>query len=97
MSIGRRILWTIKIYFVGDHSVRIWDRRTAYPQVVIAAHNAEVLTCDWSKYDQVLEFFSLSGATIGLSNLCEAEVFAQINSDENSILQYLHFYCNRLR
>ena len=38
---------------IGDQSLRVWDRRTAFPQIVIPAHNAEILTCDWSKYDQV--------------------------------------------
>lgn len=36
----------------GDQSLRVWDRRTGFPQIVIPAHNAEILTCDWSKYDQ---------------------------------------------
>ena len=41
------------LYILGDGTLRIWDRRTAYPQTVIPAHQTEVLTCDWNKYDQV--------------------------------------------
>lgn len=37
---------------VGDHTVRIWDTGTPGQVQVIAGHGGEVLTCDWSKYDQ---------------------------------------------
>lgn len=40
----------------GDKTVRIWDKRTAYPQINISAHVSEVLTCDWNKYDQNMIF-----------------------------------------
>ncbi len=40
--------------FSGDGTVRVWDSSKTYmAQMVIPAHQAEVLTCDWSKYDQV--------------------------------------------
>lgn len=38
----------------GDNTVRLWDRRKPESSVVsIAAHEGEVLTCDWCKYNQV--------------------------------------------
>lgn len=38
----------------GDGTLRVWDSGKPHmAQVVIPAHQAEVLTCDWSKYDQV--------------------------------------------
>ena len=40
--------------FAGDHTLRIWDMKKSYmPQIVIPAHNEEILSCDWSKYDRV--------------------------------------------
>ena len=40
--------------YVGDQTVRVWDVRNSHtPQTVIPAHASEILTCDWSKYDQV--------------------------------------------
>jgi peroxin-7 len=48
------------IFFVilGDQTLRLWDvRKPDIPINVIPAHNAEILTCDWSKYDQVILFF----------------------------------------
>ncbi|WAR09345.1 PEX7-like protein [Mya arenaria] len=36
----------------GDKTLRVWDRRTPQPQCTIQAHEGEVLTCDWNKYDQ---------------------------------------------
>mgnify|MGYP000172734378 CR=1 FL=1 len=54
------MLYTTRVAFTdlcgiitGDQTVCIWDRRTALPQFSIPAHQAEVLTCDWNKYDQV--------------------------------------------
>ena len=39
---------------IGDKTLRIWDAKKTYmPQVAIPAHNQEVLTVDWCKYDQV--------------------------------------------
>ena len=46
--------------------MRVWDKRTAYPQVAIAAHNAEVLTCDWGKYDQVMYLYFKSLSVVQL-------------------------------
>ncbi|KAL3882792.1 hypothetical protein ACJMK2_029099 [Sinanodonta woodiana] len=41
----------------GDHTLRIWDaRQPQFAQTVIPAHNAEVLTCDWCRYDKNLLF-----------------------------------------
>ncbi|VDI20948.1 Hypothetical predicted protein [Mytilus galloprovincialis] len=41
----------------GDQTLRIWDvRKPEFPSNVIPAHNAEILTCDWSKYDQNIVF-----------------------------------------
>ncbi|XP_002735592.1 peroxisomal targeting signal 2 receptor-like [Saccoglossus kowalevskii] len=39
----------------GDRTVRVWDiKKPQMANLVIATGNAEVLTCDWSKYDQNL-------------------------------------------
>ena len=41
---------------IGDQTLRIWDSKKSYmAQMVIPAHNSEIITCDWSKYDQVRE------------------------------------------
>ena len=38
----------------GDHTLRIWDiKRPQSARIVIPAGNAEIITCDWNKYDQV--------------------------------------------
>jgi len=39
---------------LGDHTLRIWDVSTPpRAQQTIRAHDGEVLTCDWAKYDVV--------------------------------------------
>lgn len=37
----------------GDQTLRIWDVKTPGVKLVIPAHQAEVLSCDWCKYDEV--------------------------------------------
>ena len=40
------------MFFTADGTARVWDCRKAYmPQCVICAHDTEILSCDWSKYD----------------------------------------------
>nr|KAF6462726.1 peroxisomal biogenesis factor 7 [Molossus molossus] len=38
----------------GDHTLRIWDAKTAGVRIVVPAHQAEILTCDWCKYNENL-------------------------------------------
>ena len=37
----------------GDDTIRIWNTNTPNPAQVIAGGGGEILTCDWTKYDQV--------------------------------------------
>ena len=44
----------MNVWLLGDQTLRVWDVRKLYmAQVIIPAHSSEVLSCDWSKYDQV--------------------------------------------
>ena len=44
----------IIIEIVGDNTLRIWDiSAPPHAQQTIRAHDGEVLTCDWAKYDVV--------------------------------------------
>ena len=44
----------IIIEIVGDNTLRIWDiSAPPHAQQTIRAHDGEVLTCDWAKYDMV--------------------------------------------
>eukprot|EP00118_Oscarella_pearsei_P000722 m.5642 g.5642 ORF g.5642 m.5642 type:complete len:168 (+) comp13713_c0_seq2:478-981(+) len=36
---------------VGDCNLRMWSVNSPFPVQVIRCHDAEVLSCDWSKYD----------------------------------------------
>jgi peroxin-7 len=48
----------------GDGSLKIWSSHSPQrPSLSVKAHNAEVLTCDWCKYDQNL---LATGASDGL-------------------------------
>uniref|UniRef100_A0A5F9CUV9 Peroxin-7 n=1 Tax=Oryctolagus cuniculus TaxID=9986 RepID=A0A5F9CUV9_RABIT len=38
----------------GDQTLRIWDVKTTGVRIVIPAHQAEVLSCDWCKYNENL-------------------------------------------
>ncbi|MEE6509486.1 hypothetical protein FKM82_026433 [Ascaphus truei] len=38
----------------GDQTLRIWDVKSPVSKIVIPAHQAEILSCDWCKYDQNL-------------------------------------------
>ncbi|XP_034756661.1 peroxisomal biogenesis factor 7 [Etheostoma cragini] len=37
----------------GDGTLRVWDVKSAACRLAIPAHKAEILSCDWCKYDQV--------------------------------------------
>nr|XP_029138699.1 peroxisomal targeting signal 2 receptor-like [Labrus bergylta] len=36
----------------GDGTLRVWDVKAAACRLTIPAHKAEILSCDWCKYDQ---------------------------------------------
>uniref|UniRef100_A0A674P771 Peroxin-7 n=1 Tax=Takifugu rubripes TaxID=31033 RepID=A0A674P771_TAKRU len=36
----------------GDGTLRVWDVKRAACRLAVPAHQAEILTCDWCKYDQ---------------------------------------------
>lgn len=38
---------------LGDGTLRVWDMKRAVCRLAVPAHSAEILTCDWCKYDQV--------------------------------------------
>ncbi|XP_077145402.1 peroxisomal biogenesis factor 7 isoform X2 [Ranitomeya variabilis] len=40
----------------GDQTLRIWDVKTPVSKLVIPAHQAEILSCDWCKYDEFSPF-----------------------------------------
>ncbi|XP_064412120.1 peroxisomal biogenesis factor 7 isoform X2 [Latimeria chalumnae] len=40
----------------GDHTLRVWDVKSAGARLVIPGHQAEILSCDWCKYDQFSPF-----------------------------------------
>ena len=45
---------SVIIEIVGDNTLRIWDiSAPPHAQQTIQAHDGEVLTCDWAKYDVV--------------------------------------------
>lgn len=37
----------------GDQTLRIWDVKTTGVRTVVPAHQAEILSCDWCKYNEV--------------------------------------------
>ncbi|KAL6039247.1 hypothetical protein STEG23_024140, partial [Scotinomys teguina] len=37
-----------------DQTLRIWDVKTAGVRIVIPAHQTEILSCDWCKYNENL-------------------------------------------
>ncbi|XP_015224498.1 PREDICTED: peroxisomal targeting signal 2 receptor-like, partial [Cyprinodon variegatus] len=40
--------------FSGDGTLRVWDVKAAVCRLAVPAHKAEILSCDWCKYDQNL-------------------------------------------
>ncbi|TNM94555.1 hypothetical protein fugu_017314 [Takifugu bimaculatus] len=40
----------------GDGTLRVWDVKRAACRLAVPAHQAEILTCDWCKYDQFCPF-----------------------------------------
>ncbi|XP_019740602.1 peroxisomal biogenesis factor 7 isoform X2 [Hippocampus comes] len=40
----------------GDGTLRVWDAKAGACRLAVPAHDAEVLTCDWCKYDQFSPF-----------------------------------------
>ena len=41
------------VSFLGDGTIRIWNTNSLHPAQVIPGGGGEILTCDWTKYDQV--------------------------------------------
>ena len=65
----------LNLFIAGDNTLRIWDiSAPPHAQQTIRAHNGEVLTCDWAKYDPVsiimyqgiLDTTLLSGNTLSM-------------------------------
>ena len=56
------------VYLLGDNTLRIWDI-SAPPraQQTIRAHDGEVLTCDWAKYDAVSIYSYIMTRDVGLN------------------------------
>lgn len=44
---------TLLSVFPGDGTLRVWDVKAGACRLAIPAHKAEILSCDWCKYDQV--------------------------------------------
>ncbi|KAF4024602.1 hypothetical protein G4228_016722 [Cervus hanglu yarkandensis] len=40
----------------GDQTLRIWDVKTTGVRIVVPAHQAEILSCDWCKYNEFSPF-----------------------------------------
>uniref|UniRef100_A0A452VH79 Peroxin-7 n=1 Tax=Ursus maritimus TaxID=29073 RepID=A0A452VH79_URSMA len=38
----------------GDQTLRIWDVKSTGVRIVVPAHHAEILSCDWCKYNENL-------------------------------------------
>lgn len=41
-------------FLLGDGTLRVWDVKSALCRLAVPAHKAEILSCDWCKYDQVM-------------------------------------------
>ena len=53
ITIAEFQLWNVLI--TGDRHLFIWNStKPGAPVVKVAAHNSEILTCDWSRYDRNL-------------------------------------------
>lgn len=37
---------------LGDGTLRVWDVKAGSCRLAVPAHKAEILSCDWCKYDQ---------------------------------------------
>lgn len=44
---------SLSLSLSGDGTLRIWDVKSAACRLAVPAHRAEILSCDWCKYDQV--------------------------------------------
>ncbi len=51
------LVWRCRV--PGDKTVKVWDIRERMPRATIVAHDHEILTLDWNKYN---EFVFASGA-----------------------------------
>lgn len=46
------------LFVSGDQTLRVWDVKSPGVKLVIPAHQAEILSCDWCKYDEVQTYSS---------------------------------------
>ncbi|CAB1440481.1 unnamed protein product [Pleuronectes platessa] len=51
---GEPVLQPSLVSILGDGTLRVWDLKAAACRLAIPAHKAEILSCDWCKYDQNL-------------------------------------------
>ena len=67
-------------WLIGDDTIRIWNTNTPNPIQVIPGGGGEILTCDWTKYDQVkAKSQNLHNETF--SKLCFKKVAAAFRID----------------
>ncbi len=45
-------IWSSSV-LLGDGTLRVWDVKAGSCRLAVPAHKAEILSCDWCKYDQV--------------------------------------------
>ncbi len=48
-------IWSSSV-LLGDGTLRVWDVKAGSCRLAVPAHKAEILSCDWCKYDQVSIF-----------------------------------------
>lgn len=58
--IQSKITGCVIIMYIGDKTVKVWDTREQMARVTIMAHEHEILTLDWNKYNEFV--FASGGA-----------------------------------
>ncbi|KAE8602125.1 hypothetical protein XENTR_v10013890 [Xenopus tropicalis] len=77
----------------GDQSLRIWDMKTPVSKVVIPAHQAEILSCDWCKYDQFSPFHANIVASCSYDFTVRLWDFSKSSSLLETVNHHTEFVC----
>ncbi|XP_063773480.1 peroxisomal biogenesis factor 7 isoform X2 [Pseudophryne corroboree] len=77
----------------GDQTLRIWDVKTPVSKLVIPAHQAEILSCDWCKYDQFSPFHATVLASCSYDFTVRLWDFTKSSSLLETVEHHTEFTC----
>ncbi|XP_065488933.1 peroxisomal biogenesis factor 7 isoform X3 [Caloenas nicobarica] len=77
----------------GDQTLRVWDVKAPGVKLVIPAHQAEILSCDWCKYDEFSPFHATLLASCSYDFTVRFWDFSKPNPLLETVEHHTEFTC----